>query len=233
MVLNPTTQIVYSAAGTRRGPISYAEFITNVEANLIHSDDLVWHEGLPDWVRADTIVEFPDRSVAQPAAAPAFERPSIGKASLSAPKANYLVRHWRGELSLPVSYWLNNILASVILFTTIFALGAMLDDYDPKSAIVLWSIAILIYVAIVGRPVARKLDDGKTFEITRLASAGMPNACSMLLGACRREALKRGYRQLVTYTLAEENGVSLRAAGYREASRSKGGRWARTFRPPR
>ncbi len=100
-------------------------------------------------MRADTIVEFPDRSVAQPAAAPAFERPSIGKASLSAPKANYLVRHWRGELSLPVSYWLNNILASVFLFTTIFALGAMLDDYDPKSAIVLWSIATLIYVAIV------------------------------------------------------------------------------------
>src|SRR5262249_40545499 len=25
-------------------------------------------------------------------------------------KRNYLVRHWRGELSLPVSYWLNGLL---------------------------------------------------------------------------------------------------------------------------
>jgi len=38
-------------------------------------------------------------------------------------------------------------------------------------------------VAIVGRPVARHLDDGWTLEVTRLCTNGAPNACSKLYGA--------------------------------------------------
>lgn len=70
-------------------------------------------------------------------------------------------------------------------------------------------------VAIVGRPVARHLDDGHTAEITRCATDGARNACSMLLGACRRAAKALGYQRVVTYTLPEEGGASLRAAGFR------------------
>jgi len=70
-------------------------------------------------------------------------------------------------------------------------------------------------VAIVGRPVARRLDDGDTAEITRCATDGARNACSMLLGACRRAAKALGYQRVITYTLPEEGGASLRAAGFR------------------
>lgn len=70
-------------------------------------------------------------------------------------------------------------------------------------------------VAIVGRPVARHLDDGRTAEITRTATDGTRNACSMLLGACRRAARAMGYRMVITYSLPEEGGASLRAAGFR------------------
>lgn len=70
-------------------------------------------------------------------------------------------------------------------------------------------------VAIVGRPVARHLDDGATVEILRVATDGARNACSMLYGACRRIAREMGYGRILTYTLPHEGGASLRAAGYR------------------
>lgn len=86
-------------------------------------------------------------------------------------------------------------------------------------------------VAIVGRPVSRRLDDGLTLEVTRVATDGCRNACSALYGACRRAAFALGYMRLVTYTLASENGVSLVAAGWRVIAASAGGTWRRSTRP--
>lgn len=68
-------------------------------------------------------------------------------------------------------------------------------------------------VAIVGRPVARLLQDGYTAEVTRCCTDGTPNACSMLYGAAWRSVRALGYRRLTTYSLPEEGGASLRAAG--------------------
>lgn len=72
----------------------------------------------------------------------------------------------------------------------------------------------LVAVGIAGRPVARALDDGLTVEITRIASTGERNACSKLYGALTRAAFALGYRRIVTYTLEQERGASLRAAGF-------------------
>lgn len=69
-------------------------------------------------------------------------------------------------------------------------------------------------VAICGRPIARLLDDGLTVEITRVCTDGTRNACSKLYGALCRAAAAIGYERAVTYTLAEEPGDSLRAAGF-------------------
>lgn len=75
--------------------------------------------------------------------------------------------------------------------------------------------SVLRGVLVAGRPVARLLDDGMTLEVTRTATDGTPNVNSMLYGAARRAAWALGYRRLVTYTQANESGVSLRAAGWR------------------
>lgn len=74
---------------------------------------------------------------------------------------------------------------------------------------------VLVGVAMVGRPVARKYDDGRTLEVNRTATDGTPHANSMLYAAAWRAASAMGYRRLVTYTQAGETGVSLRAAGWR------------------
>jgi len=82
-------------------------------------------------------------------------------------------------------------------------------------------------VATIGRPVARMLDDGFTLEVNRVATDGCPNACSALLGAARRIAMAMGYARIITYTLPEEGGASLRGAGWHEDGKTKGGRgWA-------
>ena len=72
----------------------------------------------------------------------------------------------------------------------------------------------LVGVAIVGRPVARSFDDGKTLEVNRTATDGTSNANSMLYGAAWRAAKAMGYDRLITYTQAGESGSSLRAAGW-------------------
>lgn len=87
-------------------------------------------------------------------------------------------------------------------------------------------------VAIVGRPVARMLQDGVTAEVTRVATDGTPNACSMLYGAAWRAARAIGYRRLITYTLPSEGGASLRGAGWTlETETAGGGEPSRPSRP--
>ena len=86
-------------------------------------------------------------------------------------------------------------------------------------------------VAIIGRPVARLLQDDFTAEVTRLCTDGTPNACSMLYGAAWRAVRALGYRRLVTYTLRDEGGASLRASGWRMIGEAGGGSWSRKSRP--
>jgi hypothetical protein len=86
-------------------------------------------------------------------------------------------------------------------------------------------------VAIVGRPVAQALDNGWTLEVNRVATDGARNACSMLYGAAWRAARALGYRKLITYTLPEEGGASLRGAGWKCLGEAGGGSWSRPSRP--
>lgn len=89
---------------------------------------------------------------------------------------------------------------------------------------------VLVGVAIVGRPVSRMLQDGWTLEVNRLATDGTRNACSMLYGAAWRAVQAMGYRRLITYTLPEEGGASLRAAGWKCIGEAGGGSWSREGR---
>lgn len=89
----------------------------------------------------------------------------------------------------------------------------------------------VVGVAIVGRPVARMVDDGWTLEVNRTCTDGTRNANSALYGACRRATFALGYRKLITYTLPSESGSSLRAAGWKCLGEAGGGKWSRPSRP--
>jgi len=86
-------------------------------------------------------------------------------------------------------------------------------------------------VAIVGRPVARNSDDGWTLEVNRCCTDGVKNGCSMLYGAAWKAARALGYRKLITYTLQEEGGASLRGSGWKCLGLAGGGNWNTKSRP--
>ena len=94
-----------------------------------------------------------------------------------------------------------------------FSIGA---DHDGR----------LVGVVIVGRPVSRHRDDGKTLEVTRLCTDGTRNACSFLYGAAARAAFALGYKRIGTYTLPNEGGASLRATGWKLIGERGGGSWS-------
>lgn len=86
-------------------------------------------------------------------------------------------------------------------------------------------------VIIVGRPVARLLDNGLTAEVTRCCTNGTKNACSMLYAAAWRAARALGYKRLITYILDSEPGTSLKASGWKLIGKCGGGTWNRENRP--
>lgn len=93
----------------------------------------------------------------------------------------------------------------------------------------------IVGVAIVGRPVARRADTGFVAEVLRVCTrtddpAGR-NACSFLYAACWRACRAMGYRRLITYTRTDEEGTSLRAAGWRVVGEVSKRSWNTPSRP--
>lgn len=89
----------------------------------------------------------------------------------------------------------------------------------------------MVGCAIVSLPVARMLRDGRTVEVKRCCTDGTRNACSFLYRVCVRVANAMGYRRVLTYTLPEEGGASLRGANFAVTGKTKGGSWDRRKRP--
>ena len=90
----------------------------------------------------------------------------------------------------------------------------------------------MVGVAIVGRPMSRRLDNGRTLEVTRLCTDGTYNACSILYSRCAKIAKEMGYEKIITYILKDEQGTSLKASGWHcEDNDCGGGNWSVPSRP--
>lgn len=103
----------------------------------------------------------------------------------------------------------------------------------------------LVGVATCGHPARVWMDTGRVV-ITRCAviaglpgvgvnrKTGEPNpspACTMLYGALCRASHALGYREVWTYTLPEEPGASLLAAGFADKGLTRAEEWDRPSRP--
>ena len=88
----------------------------------------------------------------------------------------------------------------------------------------------LVGVAVVGRPVARLVEQYRTAEVTRVCTDGTRNACSFLYGVCAKLRRLLGFDAVFTYILDSESGVSLRAAGWQFVRATRGGTFDRPSR---
>ena len=82
---------------------------------------------------------------------------------------------------------------------------------------------VLRGVVSVGRPIARRLNDGKTLEVIRCCTDGTKNVCSFLYSRAARIARELGYKKIITYILESESGDSLIAAGWHCEAENVGG----------
>jgi hypothetical protein len=76
-------------------------------------------------------VDLPQGTPYAPAVPPPLPPPLPPQALRS---RNYFVRHWRGELSLPVSYWLNGVLGGLMIGVIVGGLAYLIrirDDAQP------------------------------------------------------------------------------------------------------
>jgi hypothetical protein len=102
-----------------------------------------------------------------------------------------------------------------------FSMGAFRED------------GTMVGIAIVGRPVARMVCPRTVLEVTRLATDGTPNACSVLYAATARVGKELGYWKIQTYILESEPGTSVKAAGWMCEGEAGGGKWKHTDGKPR
>ena len=88
----------------------------------------------------------------------------------------------------------------------------------------------LVGVAIVGRPISIRKDDGVTAEVTRccVVDDAPLGSCSFLYACCWRAWKSMGGKRIITYTLKKEGGSSLKGAGWKvlhEVEIHKGKGW--------
>lgn len=90
----------------------------------------------------------------------------------------------------------------------------------------------LLGVVMVGNPIGRGFNGRRILEVNRLCiRRDVPrplrwNACSQLYGYAAREAERRGFERIITYTRDDEDGGSLRAAGWIPEARVRGRSWS-------
>ena len=148
------------------------------------------------------------------------------------PMSRFLVIH-KGTAQKACSEIINREKQREIRPITLKTANSFVDKYHRhhngtvgcKFAIGLFEQEEMIAVAICGRPVSRYLDNGEVCEINRCCTRGDNNACSLLYGACSRIARSMGYKEIITYTLISESGISLKASGFNCEGKAGGTHW--------
>jgi hypothetical protein len=89
------------------GPFAFEEIQKMMESGLITADDLIWSEGMKEWDRCGTVLEQVIEKTEM--------LNNLEGIRQVTPKIHYIIRHWRGDLSLGISYWFNTAFLTVII----------------------------------------------------------------------------------------------------------------------
>jgi hypothetical protein len=154
------------------GPIGFSDLETLARAGKVRRSDPVWSPGYESWVEAGSIdALFPqqrpsDSSAQSLASAPVADAeqaeattadkkggdtpaPDVAR-SPPRKRGNYLIRHWRGELSLPVSYWVNGFGGNIVAAVAVAAIMALADREDGFDQLLVLSCTIAGWLTLLG-----------------------------------------------------------------------------------
>lgn len=143
--------------GAISGPHTLPELYRLIETGKADLQDIAQAEGLEGWMPLSEVIRRANAAAPAPNTSPGFSpQKSEEKTQASAPptptvvRSNYLLQHWRGELSLAVSYWVNNFVVSLALGAAIGALSTTdaLQSGSPRFAVAWLTGAILVGLAV-------------------------------------------------------------------------------------
>ena len=90
--------------------------------------------------------------------------------------SNYFVRHWRGQLSLGISYWLNGILGNVTTIALVAAVGTMEEGGYSLRAISFATLGVLLSSVTVSVWLVVGILRSANHHVARGGSSGWANA---------------------------------------------------------
>ena len=156
----------YTDNGEQAGPITFEALQQMARDGRLQPGDFVWTSRMAGWEPASSVDELwpqpgarppslpPRIAATQPSPQPssaapgsAVNTPSVRAASTG----NFIERHWRGELSLPISYWVVGVLLS-------FAFGLLVGLYAvllkamalPQGQTMALMVAFLVFMGAFG-----------------------------------------------------------------------------------
>lgn len=169
-----------SRRGKRAGPLTEGQISRFIEAGKLRPDDLVWRNGLLKWTPVSDVPgllsppPLPPQTEHSTEREPIASLESIPAKSSSVTKEaiathstvkrpapadrtdqegkqrSYIARHWTGDLSLGISYWVNGTLVSLLVAVSTIILVAVDVAESPKlySAGVIGAWTLMFIVAI-------------------------------------------------------------------------------------
>jgi uncharacterized protein DUF4339 len=143
--------------GQSKGPFSFQQLVTAAKDGHLTKEDLVWQQGMETWQPSASIAgiweppDLPQQSNSTQNAtddsseipfsnsegsspdsdADSAIEPDQRTAVPKEPSTNFLLRHWRGQLSLAKSYWIVGVLFSVIALILATMFGEALAILNP------------------------------------------------------------------------------------------------------
>jgi hypothetical protein len=128
----------YTANGEQAGPVTLEALQQMARDGRLQQSDFVWTSHMAGWEPASSVDELWTQPAARPpslpprvAATEVWSQPASASSATSAIDApsvrtrstgNWIARHWRGDFSLPISYWVVGVLLS-------FAFGLLVGVY--------------------------------------------------------------------------------------------------------
>jgi len=179
-----------SKQGVKEGPYSDTQIQALLQEGHLAPNHLAWRFGLAGWTPIRKLSELRGSASSHAESAQLFHpitATETGQATARLPERassktrrdSYCARHWRGELSLPVSLWINGNLISLALAALVMAVAATdavneMPRWFAAGGVAYWLLLVVMTVwQLVGvwRSAGKYLAAGKSKCWGRLAMA--------------------------------------------------------------
>lgn len=131
------------------GPLTFDLLAEFAEKQAIQPTDYVWRPDWPDWKPLSAVLSLPSPRPRQSHERFLSATRDTDGLQPSGERGNYFIRHWRGDLSLTVAYWINFVLPNVLIVGVIGFLTYRTGKPKDLSLVLIVALLQIIFVALL------------------------------------------------------------------------------------